>query len=158
MPGSCSSIARALAALVGGPGFGPQQANVDASLLQFCLIGDIDLFSARTRHLAFSTLAAKRSNCVQSSVAASFSLWSISPRINSCELSYFTAAITLTSTLDVRQTACPGEVATYICTLTQTIHLEWTAVPFINNNNRLQFTTTTPPENRVLCSFYCAMC
>ena len=52
--------------------------------------------------------------------------------------------------MDVRQTACPGEVVTYICTLTQAIRLEWTAVPFINNNNRLQFTTTTPSENRVL--------
>ena len=39
---------------------------------------------------------------------------------------------------------------TYICTLTQAIRLEWTAVPFINNNNRLQFTTTTPSQNRVL--------
>ena len=34
--------------------------------------------------------------------------------------------------------------------MTQAIRLEWTAVPFINNNNRLQFTTTTPSENRVL--------
>ena len=41
-------------------------------------------------------------------------------------------------------------MAAYICTLTQAIRLEWTAVPFINNNNRLQFTTTTPSENRVL--------
>ena len=34
--------------------------------------------------------------------------------------------------------------------MTQAIRLEWTAVPFITNNNRLQFTSTTPPENRVL--------
>ena len=39
---------------------------------------------------------------------------------------------------------------TYICSVTQAIRLEWTAVPFINNNNRLQFTPTTPPGNRVL--------
>ena len=41
-------------------------------------------------------------------------------------------------------------MVTYTCNVTQAIRLEWTAVPFINNNNRLQFTSTTPPENRVL--------
>ena len=92
-------------------------------------------------------------------MTASFSLWPISHHIHPCELSYFTAAITLTSTLDVRQASCPREVVTYTCTLTQAIRLEWTAVPFINNNNRLQFTTTTPPENRVLtCGISTVLC
>ena len=58
--------------------------------------------------------------------------------------------MTLTSTLDRRQTACPGEVVTYICNVTEAGRLEWTAVPFINNNNRLQFTPTTRSEDRVL--------
>ena len=60
------------------------------------------------------------------------------------------ATITLTSTLDGRQTACPGEVVTYTCTVTQAFLLEWTAEPFINETNRLQFSRSTPAEDRVI--------
>ena len=59
------------------------------------------------------------------------------------------AATTLTSSVDGR-TACPGERVTFTCTVTQGRTLEWTAESFIMHNNRLQFTTTTPSEDRVL--------
>ena len=59
------------------------------------------------------------------------------------------AATTLTSSVDGR-TACPGERVTYTCTMTQSAVLEWTAEPFISRNNRHQFSSTTPPEDRVL--------
>ena len=60
------------------------------------------------------------------------------------------ATTILSSTLDGRQTACPGEVVTYTCTVTQAFLLEWTAEPFINETNRLQFTRSTPAEDRVI--------
>ena len=41
---------------------------------------------------------------------------------------------------------------TYTCTVTQAAVLEWTAEPFINSTNRRQFSSTTPPEDRVSCS------
>ena len=44
-----------------------------------------------------------------------------------------TATITLTSTLDGRQTACPGEVVTYTCTVPRTTVVSWDASPGINN-------------------------
>ena len=59
------------------------------------------------------------------------------------------AATTLTANVDGR-TACPGERVTYTCTLTQVAVLEWTAEPFISTFNRHQFSSTTPPEYRVL--------
>ena len=43
-----------------------------------------------------------------------------------------TATITLTSTLDGRQTACPGEVVTYTCTVLRTAVITWVASPGIN--------------------------
>ena len=60
------------------------------------------------------------------------------------------ATITLTSTLDGRQTACPGEVVTYTCTVTQAFLLEWTAEPFIGESDRLQFSRSTPAEDRII--------
>ena len=60
------------------------------------------------------------------------------------------ATTILSSTLDGRQTACPGEVVTYTCTVTQAFLLEWTAEPFINETNRLQFSRSTPAEDRVI--------
>ena len=57
--------------------------------------------------------------------------------------------MTLTSTMDGRQAVCPGEVVTYNCTVIQGNVLEWVAVPFITNINRLQFSSSTP-ENTVL--------
>ena len=43
-----------------------------------------------------------------------------------------TATITLTSTLDGRQTACPGKVVTYTCTVLRTAVISWVASPGIN--------------------------
>ena len=60
------------------------------------------------------------------------------------------AATTLASSVDGRRSACPGERVTYTCTLTQVAVLDWTAEPFISTSNRRQFSTTTPPEKRVL--------
>ena len=60
------------------------------------------------------------------------------------------ATTTLTSTLDGRQTACPGEVVTYTCTVIQAFLIDWTAEPFIGESNRLQFSRSTPTEDRVI--------
>ena len=62
----------------------------------------------------------------------------------------FVATITLTSNLNGRQAACPEELVTYTCTVAQAATLDWIGEPFISERNRLQFTTTTPPGNRVL--------
>ena len=60
-----------------------------------------------------------------------------------------TATITLTSTLNGRQGACPREVVTYTCTLTQGSFLEWTAEPFLSATE-LRFTPTTPANSRMV--------
>ena len=60
------------------------------------------------------------------------------------------AATTLISSVDGSHTACPRKRVTYTCTVTQAAVLEWTAEPFINNTNRRQFSSTVPPEDRVL--------
>ena len=60
------------------------------------------------------------------------------------------AATTLTSSVDGRRSACPGEGVTYTCTVLRGRTLEWTAKPFIIHNNRLQFSSTAPPGDRVL--------
>ena len=57
---------------------------------------------------------------------------------------------TLTSSVDGRRTACPGEGVTYTCTVTERLILEWIAEPFIMPSNRLQFSSTASPEDRVL--------
>ena len=43
-----------------------------------------------------------------------------------------TATVTLTSTLDRRQTTCPGEVVTYTCTVLRTTAITWSALPDID--------------------------
>ena len=43
-----------------------------------------------------------------------------------------TANIMLTSTLDGRQTACPGEVVTYTCTAPRTTVVSWFALPDVD--------------------------
>ena len=63
---------------------------------------------------------------------------------------YITATIALSSTLDERRTACPGEVVTYTCSVTQAVVLDWTAEPFIIETNRLQFSRSTSAEDRVI--------
>ena len=60
------------------------------------------------------------------------------------------ATITLTSTLDGRQTACPGEVVTYTCSVTQAVLIDWIAEPFIGESSRLQFSRSTPAEDRII--------
>ena len=44
-----------------------------------------------------------------------------------------TATVTLTSTLDGRQTTCPGEVVTYTCTVLRTAVISWVVSPGIMN-------------------------
>ena len=39
---------------------------------------------------------------------------------------------------------------TYTCTVTQAVLLDWTAEPFINGTNCLQFSRSTPAEDRVI--------
>jgi len=60
----------------------------------------------------------------------------------------------LTSTVDGRQAACPGEVMTCTCTVMQGAVLEWVAAPYITNTNpsRPQFTPTTPENTALDCS------
>ena len=60
------------------------------------------------------------------------------------------ATTTLTSTLDGKQAACPGKVVTYICNVAQGFLIDWTAEPFIAESNRLQFSRSTPTEDRVI--------
>ena len=43
-----------------------------------------------------------------------------------------TATVTLTSTLEGRQAACPGEVVTYTCTVPRTTVVSWIALPDID--------------------------
>ena len=44
-----------------------------------------------------------------------------------------TATVTLTSTLDGRQTTCPGEAVTYTCTVLRTAVISWVISPGIMN-------------------------
>ena len=46
-----------------------------------------------------------------------------------------TATVTLTSTLDGRQGACPGEVVTYTCTAPRTSSVGWDVPPYIMQFN-----------------------
>ena len=72
------------------------------------------------------------------------------PHVILCSTYYIPATVALTSTLNGRQTACPGEVVNYTCTVTQAVLLDWTAEPFINETNRFQFSRSTPAEDRVI--------
>ena len=76
--------------------------------------------------------------------------WLFGTLVILCSIYYITATTALTSTLDERQTACPGEVVTYTCSVTQAVLLDWTAEPFINETNRLQFSFSTSAEDRVI--------
>ena len=72
------------------------------------------------------------------------------PHVILCSTYYIAATVALTSTLDERQTACPGEVVTYTCSVTQAVLLDWTAEPFIDERNRLQFSRSTPAEDKII--------
>ena len=52
-----------------------------------------------------------------------------------CPSTIGTAAVTLTSTLDERQAACPGEVVTYTCTAPRTSSIGWNVPPDIMQFN-----------------------
>ena len=63
--------------------------------------------------------------------------------------SLYAATISLNSSIDGRQAACPGEVVTFTCSVIQGVTLEWLAQPFITPVNRVQFTSSSP-ENAVI--------
>jgi len=42
--------------------------------------------------------------------------------------------------------ACPGEVVTYTCTVTQTTILDWTAEPFVPSSSSVRFAVGTHNE------------
>ena len=52
------------------------------------------------------------------------------------------ANVVLNSSVGMRQ-ACPGEMVTYTCTVTQAIALDWIVDPFISGNDPIRFTSTT---------------
>ena len=62
------------------------------------------------------------------------------------------ATITLTSSVDGRQAACPGEVVTYTCTVIQGASIGWTAAPVLVDSTLLRFLDTTPSGESRSCS------
>ena len=58
-----------------------------------------------------------------------------------------TATMILTSTLDGRQTACPGEVVTYTCTVPRTSSAGWDVPPDIMQFNYFPSSQTGRPED-----------
>ena len=62
------------------------------------------------------------------------------------------ATSSLSSTLDGRQAACPGEVVNFTCTVTQAFTLGWTAAPVLVNPSLLRFTTFDSAGRMVGCS------
>ena len=62
------------------------------------------------------------------------------------------ATTILTSTLDRRQAACPGEEVTYTCTVTTAATTSWTAALIFVIESIVRFVPTTPLNQRVTCS------
>ena len=62
------------------------------------------------------------------------------------------ATITLTSTLDGRQAACPGEVVTYTCNVTTAATIFWIVAPIFVMQSLVRFVPTTPLNQRVTCT------
>ena len=62
--------------------------------------------------------------------------------------------MTLTSTLDGRQTACPEEVVTYTCTVLQTAVVSWFALPNING---VDYFPSSPVGQQVIGDFRIAL-
>jgi len=56
---------------------------------------------------------------------------------------FLTASITLTSSMDGAQAACPGEVVTYTCTALHTNAIEWIVTPGISSAAFFQDDTIT---------------
>ena len=55
------------------------------------------------------------------------------------------ATITLTSSVDARQAACPEEVMTYTCTVTQAASITWTAAPVLVGTS-VRFRSISPSD------------
>ena len=62
------------------------------------------------------------------------------------------ATTILTSTLDGRQAACPGEAVTYTCNVTTAIAISWTVAPIFVMESLVRFVPTTPLNQRVTCT------
>ena len=62
------------------------------------------------------------------------------------------ATITLTSTVDGRQVACPREIVTYTCTVIQGATLTWTAAPALVDPTLARFLDTSPSGESRSCS------
>ena len=56
--------------------------------------------------------------------------------------------VTLTSSVeqDGRQAACPGEVVTFTCMVTEATRLRWIAEPFIPQSSPIDFASTDEAE------------
>ena len=48
--------------------------------------------------------------------------------------------------------ACPGEMVTYTCTVTQGFQLDWIVEPFLPISAQILFTSITPTGSRLNCS------
>ena len=62
--------------------------------------------------------------------------------------------MTLTSTLDGRQTACPGKVVTYTCTVLRTTVITWVALPDIDG---VDYFPSSPLGQQVIGDFQIAL-
>ena len=54
------------------------------------------------------------------------------------------ATVTLTSTLNGRQAACPGEEVTYTCSVIQGFSIGWTAAPVLVDITLVVFIPSDP--------------
>jgi len=62
------------------------------------------------------------------------------------------ATITLTSSVDGRQAACPEEVVTYTCTVTQAASITWNAAPVLMDSSVSFLSTSLSGEQQLSCS------
>ena len=66
------------------------------------------------------------------------------------------ATVVLNSSVDMRQ-ACPGEMVTYTCTVTQGLAVDWIVEPFISSSNPIRFRSTTPTGRSEDCNSVAAV-
>ena len=69
--------------------------------------------------------------------------------VQSCDV-YFpgcAATVVLNSSVGMRR-ACPGEMVTYTCTVTQGFLLDWIVEPFLNGSTRIRFALGSTPLGR----------
>ena len=69
--------------------------------------------------------------------------------VQSCDV-YFpgcAATVVLDSSFGMRR-ACPGEMVTYTCTVTQGVLLDWIVEPFLNGSTRIRFALGSTPLGR----------